>query len=693
MEPINPSVPENQPSIEPSKPTAPFESSDKSTQDTTEPKLAASSFGTRTITPLESNAPQLDSSHLEVPFEPSPIAHPVQSTPQPVASAPIPPLNTQITQDTNPYPPIPPTSTPVTPVQSQVPTPATPQPEMLIPAAFVSQEVPESQLPPPAKKKSIFSKPVIAGIAAFIFIAGGLGFYFGYYNNPSVIYSQSMKNTSKGYEKLVEYVDKEAAKTYKGSEGSGSLSIKAAGFSTDGNLDFKADKDASQFTFDLGLGVTRLTSDARLFYVGENSADIYLKAGGIKGLGTLAGYPELDAQLAKLDDTWVVIDHTLLDSLSQAGGSDSSSTNNMNLPTQEQLLDEAQAFGEVNKEYLFTGDKEKSVMTVTKNYGFETIQGRKTYHYQATLNKQNAKKYIDAQAKALKASKLQKWIKSTDSEALADEFFTSLKESADTIKSTDTVDVWVDASQRIIYKVRFADKKKPLDNYLDVGLNYKGGDKYPFFLSGFSKTGDYESKFTLVMTLDTSNSNIDMKLDVQSGTGDEATTLGAKFAIKPSNSDYKIEKPANAKQLAQVLSELGYGDILTQIQSMSATSDDTVPGGIQSRAADSKRQVDIKSIQVNIEAFYAQNGYYPSLAEINSTSWRKANMKGFDSNAMQDPDGSTQKLAISPAPKVYSYKVTTASGGSCEADSQKCAAFTLTATLSDGSKYTKVNLN
>src|ERR1044072_114498 len=69
--------------------------------------------------------------------------------------------------------------------------------------------------------------------------------------------------------------------------------------------------------------------------------------------------------------------------------------------------------------------------------------------------------------------------------------------------------------------------------------------------------------------------------------------------------------------------------------------------GIQQKARNTKRQTDINAVNSHVEAFYAQNGYYPTLAHINDATWRGTNMKGLDANALKDPKGSSQALAAS----------------------------------------------
>lgn len=107
----------------------------------------------------------------------------------------------------------------------------------------------------------------------------------------------------------------------------------------------------------------------------------------------------------------------------------------------------------------------------------------------------------------------------------------------------------------------------------------------------------------------------------------------------------------------------------------------TTYSGIQAKARNSKRQSDVKSLQTQLEAFFSQNGYYPSLTDMNNSAWLGTNMKSLDQNALIDPSNPTQSktLVTAPALKSYSYAVTNSAGASCEADDTTCAKYTLTA--------------
>jgi general secretion pathway protein G len=125
----------------------------------------------------------------------------------------------------------------------------------------------------------------------------------------------------------------------------------------------------------------------------------------------------------------------------------------------------------------------------------------------------------------------------------------------------------------------------------------------------------------------------------------------------------------------------------------------TTYSGIQAKARNSKRQTDIQSVQTQLEAFFSQNGYYPSLADMNSSSWLDTNMKSLDQNALIDPSNpsDSKTLASTPTAKQYSYAVTNSSGSSCETDDTTCAKYTLTAeyegTVNGQTQYQKSNLD
>lgn len=107
-----------------------------------------------------------------------------------------------------------------------------------------------------------------------------------------------------------------------------------------------------------------------------------------------------------------------------------------------------------------------------------------------------------------------------------------------------------------------------------------------------------------------------------------------------------------------------------------------------------ERKTDIKAIHGQIEAFYAKNGRYPTLANMNDKTFRATNLKGLDVEALKDPIGLSILLAPFPAIDIYSYEATATGGGACDNVSKYCTKYTLTATYEGGGgTYTKTNLN
>jgi type II secretion system protein G len=113
--------------------------------------------------------------------------------------------------------------------------------------------------------------------------------------------------------------------------------------------------------------------------------------------------------------------------------------------------------------------------------------------------------------------------------------------------------------------------------------------------------------------------------------------------------------------------------------------------GIQQKARDTERKTDINALHGQFEAYQAQNGKYPTLANANDTTFRAANLKGLDPAALQDPKGTAQTLVAAPAANNYSYAVTPA--GCDNAANGDCTQYTLTATLEGGGTYVKASLN
>ena len=116
--------------------------------------------------------------------------------------------------------------------------------------------------------------------------------------------------------------------------------------------------------------------------------------------------------------------------------------------------------------------------------------------------------------------------------------------------------------------------------------------------------------------------------------------------------------------------------------------------GIQQKARNTERETDIKALQGQIEAYYAQNGKYPTLANLNDGTFRSSNMKGLDAEALKDPKGTAQTLVAAAAANSYAYTVTPSG---CDNSATDCSGYTLTATyegtVNGNTTFVKTALN
>lgn len=416
------------------------------------------------------------------------------------------------------------------------------------------------------KKKAL----IIGAVAASVVVIGSLAFYLGYYSNPSVILSQALKNSGTGYSKLTKYYEDQSKLKYKGVASDGSYTLGVGSFATDGKMSFNSDGENSEATLDVNAGATRVSFDGRTIKNKTDIPDFYFKLSGLDGLSKLLGGSDYASLLNTYNNQWIGVDQSFITSLEKASGQDASSLS-IKPPTQEQINDELEAFGKVNQDYLFTTDKSKSITTVVKKLGKETVDGHHTYHYQMALDKANVKKYITAQRDALKASKFDDWLKANKYDNYIGIAYDSLEQAADKIKSSDTFDLWADTSNRIVYKVRFADTKNPSTNYVDVGFDYKGGDNLPFFIKFNSKDGSDTTAGSFVTTVNTKTNKTTLDAEIKSS-GADAVNFKANVNIKPTNDVTKITAPTGSIPLTQLLDKLGLSDYLTGLTSLSGSS-------------------------------------------------------------------------------------------------------------------------
>jgi len=106
-----------------------------------------------------------------------------------------------------------------------------------------------------------------------------------------------------------------------------------------------------------------------------------------------------------------------------------------------------------------------------------------------------------------------------------------------------------------------------------------------------------------------------------------------------------------------------------------------------------ERQNDIKALHLQLEAYFAQNAKYPTLANMNDANWRKSALKSMENEWLKDPQGTNEQLVDTPSKNAYSYEVKAADNGPCDNTTKDCTQYVLTATLEGSGTFTRNNTN
>lgn len=409
---------------------------------------------------------------------------------------------------------------------------------------------------PPSDKRRRWLLPAIVAV---LIVLGAGGYVFGMYlpNRPGTVYSTGLTNTGKALDKLVSYANQQTGKHYSSYNFSGTLKV-TSGVSIDATIKGAFDKHANG-TLNLAADAMgqKFTINLRSVHAaGNDTPDVYLQLGGIKPLLDNYGLNSLDS----LEGEWISVDHTLLSSVT-ADGAQSLGADHLGslkqAPTSQQITDADTKVQTVNKQYLFTTDPSKAVLTSQQYLGKETKNGRTAYHYSVGYDKAHLSAYVGALKTALDSSTLNNWAKQAsggnDLSKTLD--FANLQQSVQGAKAGYRFDMWVDAKTKLVQSLRFTD---PADknSVFTIAQNYTGGTNYPFSLTFSGKSGSgapTSSVFNLA--LDTASNTV----SVQATGKEDTTNLSLNFKVTPSTSAVKVAAPAGATPVMDVLNQLGLG--------------------------------------------------------------------------------------------------------------------------------------
>ncbi|MEI7838282.1 MAG: hypothetical protein WCI37_00680 [bacterium] len=431
------------------------------------------------------------------------------------------------------------------------PTPQNPAPVMG--GIITPQPTPQN----PAPKKLKHKKLIIFLIILILLIGGGIGFYFLYWMNPAVMWSRSLNSLGFAYGKAADYSLQQTTTKYAGLHFDGNLTATSGKNNYSGKIIIDTYNKNTQTNLDINIGLDKVNlNEMSIEQPNSSIPDVYLNISGYKkfNVGTLLG---LDNNAANsIDGQWVKIDQSLIGS---AINSQSMQIKNNSLSSKD-IAQTVKDLESVNKKYIFNSDKKYAVTKILKNYGYETIDGHRTYHYKIGFNKENVKNYITDLSSQLTTTPLGKWTMQKYNKPIDKLINTeSLKASADKINDSDSVDVWIDSSLSYIYRVRISDSKNPTINYLDTGLEFNNFSQIPFYINFNSSSDGTTSKLVAKTIIDTKKQTISGNLQYTiSGQGD-STSVNLNTNFNQSNKKLTLIAPTKYITLKQALNQLGLG--------------------------------------------------------------------------------------------------------------------------------------
>lgn len=519
-----------------------------------------------------------------------------------------------------------------------------------------------SQNQKPKKQRGKLKVILLASLLVLLIGGGVSAGYFGYIlpNSPKNVWSKAMVNTGKAYDKLVDY-STDLQKETKGIKVTGSF--KAEGeFNGSGTLDSSSLNADSYSKAGVKLKQGDLKLETRSISVkGSEFPDYYFM---VSGIGKVFGKEAASTPIVKaVDGQWISVTHDYLEDLYK-----NTSGNTDGQISSQDVIELEKAVSNASKQWVFTDNTNKQVIQVKKVIGKESLDKRTVYHYQAEINKNNLKSYLKALGEEVSKTKLGKNFKVSDD---------IINKTVDNMEMPSIFDAWVDTRTKLVHKLKIGDDK----SYTEFSQDFQGGSKVPFGIKAYDNSGSGEVTFTTTGTLDMDANKLDLNFKLDS----KNQKIDGQLSIAQNNEQPKVEKPSKSTPIQEVLN-LIFGGFALPNSSSSASSPT-----IQNKARDTERQTDIQALASHLEVYNAQNGYYPTLANLNDKDWVAANMKGLDNEARKDPTSGSYAIVTTPVKNYYAYSVTTTSGGKCSGTT--CKKFVLTATLSTGKTYTVKSLS
>ena len=433
--------------------------------------------------------------------------------------------------------------------------PAQPLPVMPAPPAAEASEVPPHMpqfmpaLTPPRKQKSKKRLFLFGGVALVV-VALLAGYTFAFYlpNRPENIFKTGLERTGQATDKLLDYADQQYGKTYKTIAFDGSAKVVSPSGSFDASAKGAISKDKkATASIDTDIMGEKVHGDFRAIVAKDQTTpDVYLKVTGIKNMLTAYGMQGLDGK-------WVVVDHTIFDTFLQRVQQTKSTDEDT--PTYAQVHDATLKVQAVNKQYIFTTDKNTAVLGNEHFLGKDSLNGRLSYHYKTGYNKAHLEAYVDALKKAVDESQLNVWAKAAQRKNASELLnLDHMKQTVSRAKPGYTFDLWIDSQTKLVNQLTFANATDGAGK-ITFAQNYTGGSKYPFSLTATGMENDKPVEAALHITIDSATDKISSDFSATQSGDSGKTTITANFSLTPSSDDLNVEVPKGAKSLTELIAE------------------------------------------------------------------------------------------------------------------------------------------
>lgn len=561
------------------------------------------------------------------------------------------------------------------------------QPHTIITPEASPQVAPITTTPPsPAQKRKISkSSLILSGIIGVALSIAAYLFFFYLPSTPESVWSSGLGNSGKAIDAVLNnFLEEENYAKLTKSE----VNIKAdanwAGYDFIGSFNSKFDESKAANNLSVDLSNPSEADQNFKFNLdliasikeGSYFPNIFFK---LTGLDSFAAETEYSEYTKLIDDKWIRVSSEYLDETAGSYITGLAKDDEPEQITSADVADYTRTSVKIFREYVFTDSPEKAVIN---NDGFitdEELEGLKTYKYNASLNPENMKKFCVELTNSLLGLPATKKLSGMNDEEVAKEKKDTeegCNKQVERMEDGTSFLIWMDADHKLLHKIRIFADQADKTSYVDIGQVYQSSKELNFFTNYYDESEQIESKFNFSLNTETYTSTGTVSVTKKTDNGFEANLS---IEIKPLESDVPADEPADYTDIQEILDQM-FGSTYSAAARKS-------PGGIQARARDTERQTDINAIRSHLEAYYANNGYYPTLAQLNDPAFRSDNMQGLEEDALKDPSGTSFSLSAAATASSYGYKA-----GKCVAN--ECQTYMLEAVLDeDGAKYTKQSLN